>query len=103
MLGSPSLDRIYELAVKLLEIYGSTLRASGRVARLTTVETPEGTIFIKENEEHFHISTPGYSGNWSVLSWSKVSESLVCGDSIEASRWIPYLERKLVLDILAEA
>ncbi len=97
------------LVRRLLKRDGNDLYPSRdeHYARLVGVMTPEGKVYIKETVAGLHVSTPNYGRDknrrlWSVYHWERDSGRVLSWDPDEARKVMPYLERRLVLDLLAE-
>lgn len=91
-----------------LRIYGSGLTVN-RPFRLSRIMTPDGYIYIKAGAHGLNVSTPDYRPRMAANGTSFISV-FHCNEHGKVDLWrpevaasiVPYLEKALVLDLLAE-
>ena len=74
-----------------------------RRSRITSVVTPNGKVFIKQTPEGLHVSTPGYKGIWTIYQQPCNPEdtSRCIWRPAEAIKILPFIKRRLILDLLS--
>jgi len=97
------MDRFVYLCTKLLELYGNDLYTSSRnnSPRLASLRTPVGIVFVKTNENGFYVSCPSMLANRPIYHRLAENGFVTEFHSGRADRLSPFLEKKLVLDLLA--
>jgi hypothetical protein len=98
-------EEFSDICRQYLDLHGSRLDAHSATPCLAVVPTPEGNHYIKYTSTFFSVSTAGYGsdGGPRLIYWfgrGATTASSWLPD--EATKLLPHIKRRLVLELLAD-